>query len=441
MKLSDQRVRELPLPVSGNRVFYDDDVKGFGARVTAKGARSFVVNYRTRDGRERRYTIGAFPDWKVTTARAEARRLKLAVDRGEDPMAAVHAARSATKVRKGAETFAEAVQDYVTREQRGRRLNATAGEVEKVLVRSCSGWLSRPVTEIDSRDIRALVEAIRDGDHRAEVAPRPYLAVKVHALLSGFFGWCAEPGIEKITASPMIGLKKPWKGEQPRDRVFNDDELRALWRASDEIGGTAGAYLKVLLLTGKRKLALAAMRWRDIDSSGFWTPPADNRLRRRTKRLHAMPLPRLALAAIESLRPPPASQEASPYVFRGRLRATHMDPGTPFQRTVKSASGVPDFFPHAARHTVETRMAELGIAPHVRDMLLDHAPVRGAGAGYDHHHYGPEMLDALERWAGHIEGLVTPAEVLSLRAATERVGAVVARADGGGEVVALKGRH
>jgi len=83
VKLTDQKVRELPLPEAGNRVFYDDDVKGFGCRVTAKGARAFVVNYRTRDGRERRYTIGAYPDWKATAARTEAKRLKLAVDRGD----------------------------------------------------------------------------------------------------------------------------------------------------------------------------------------------------------------------------------------------------------------------------------------------------------------------------------------------------------------------
>jgi integrase len=409
--ITDDEVKNLPVPVSANRVHYDETVRGFGVRITAKGVRAFVLNYRARDGKERRFTIGRWPDWKTTSARAEAKRLRQAVDRGEDPMAAIHAARSETKVRKGAETFAEAVADYVTREQKGRRQNATAGEVQKILLRACAGWLSRPVAEIDGRDIRALVEAIRDGDDDA--APRPYLAVKTHALLSGFFGWCAEPGVEKVKASPMIGLRKPWKGEEARDRVFNDDELRALWQASDEISGTAGAYLKVLLLTGKRKIALAAMRWREIDGSGFWTPPADNRLRRRTKRLHAVPLPRLALAAIEPLRPPADATDASPFVFRGRVRGTHMDPGTPFQRTVQAASGVDDFFPHACRHTVETRMAELGIAPHVRDLILDHAPARGSGSGYDHHHYGPEMRDALERWAGHIERLVTPGEVVA----------------------------
>jgi hypothetical protein len=59
-KLTDAIVKALPVPTSGEKITYDESVKGFGIRVTAGGARSFVLNYRTRLGRERRYTIGRF---------------------------------------------------------------------------------------------------------------------------------------------------------------------------------------------------------------------------------------------------------------------------------------------------------------------------------------------------------------------------------------------
>ncbi|MGD0314926.1 MAG: Arm DNA-binding domain-containing protein, partial [Xanthobacteraceae bacterium] len=71
-KLTDAVVKALPAPAKGSRIFYDAAVKGFGVRVTSTGARSFVLNYRTRLGRERRFTIGAFPDWKTGAARTEA---------------------------------------------------------------------------------------------------------------------------------------------------------------------------------------------------------------------------------------------------------------------------------------------------------------------------------------------------------------------------------
>jgi ComF family protein len=46
--------------------------------------------------------------------------------------------------------------------------------------------------------------------------------------------------------------------------------------AADEIGGNEGHYIKLLLLTGKRRGALAAMRWEEIDlAAGRWTIPAE----------------------------------------------------------------------------------------------------------------------------------------------------------------------
>ena len=55
-------------------------------RVTRAGAKSFILNYRA-GGRERRYTIGSWPEWSTTAARTEAARLKREIDRGRDPMA------------------------------------------------------------------------------------------------------------------------------------------------------------------------------------------------------------------------------------------------------------------------------------------------------------------------------------------------------------------
>ena len=59
--------------------------RGFGVRVTAAGARAFILNYRLR-GREHRFTIGAWPDWSALKAVREARNLRQRVDRGENPL-------------------------------------------------------------------------------------------------------------------------------------------------------------------------------------------------------------------------------------------------------------------------------------------------------------------------------------------------------------------
>jgi hypothetical protein len=59
-RLTDAIIKRLPTPATGNKITYDggkDAVKGFGIRVTAGGSRAFVLSYRTRAGRERRYTL------------------------------------------------------------------------------------------------------------------------------------------------------------------------------------------------------------------------------------------------------------------------------------------------------------------------------------------------------------------------------------------------
>src|SRR5437868_3831865 len=86
-KLTDKLVRALPAPAMGNRITYDAVVAGFGCRVTAAGARAFIVNYRRKaDGVERRYTIGSYPDWSVEGAREKAKELKRHIDGGGDPV-------------------------------------------------------------------------------------------------------------------------------------------------------------------------------------------------------------------------------------------------------------------------------------------------------------------------------------------------------------------
>jgi integrase len=411
--LTERAVQALEPPATGYSIVYDDPgrgVAGFGVRMTAAGAKSFVLRYRFDDpsqghrrNSEYTFTIGAFGPhaWTVAAARTEARRWRREIDKGTGhPMANRRGRREAVRATRAAETFKTAFEDYIVREQEGRRKNATAAEIKRAVLKACAPWHDLPLASITSPDIWRLLESVRDGDKHEP--PKPYLANRLYAYLRTFFGWCENPVIAKRTPSPMAGLNRPFEGEETVDRWFTDDEIKKLWRAADKIGGAHGAFLKIILLTGKRKSAVAAMRWDELADDGFWNAPQPLRRKRGNKRLHPIPLPKLAQRIVRGVK----AVEGNPYVFAGRVNGTHLDPGSDLQAEIQAASGVADFFPHACRHTCETRWAEIGIAPHVRDILLDHAPARGAGAGYDHHSYRKEMAAALELWAAHIEALV-----------------------------------
>ena len=125
IKLTDKIIKALPAPAKGNRIEYDADVKGFGIRVTAAASRAFILTYRTRVGRERRLTIGSFPDWGTSAAREEATALKQRIDRGEDPMGDIEAGRDA-------KTVADLCERYL-REHARRRGRDTAKGYARII--------------------------------------------------------------------------------------------------------------------------------------------------------------------------------------------------------------------------------------------------------------------------------------------------------------------
>src|SRR5262245_51479943 len=114
--LTDAIVRRLKPPAQGKFIFLDDGVVGFGARITAAGARSYILRYVTRAGRERTYTIGDTTIWRTTDARAEAKRLRKLVDEGGDPMSDIENERAAPDIAELIQRFRD---EHMSRKRPG----------------------------------------------------------------------------------------------------------------------------------------------------------------------------------------------------------------------------------------------------------------------------------------------------------------------------------
>src|SRR5207245_1310959 len=85
MKLTKRTVDAIK-PDRIDRVFWDDDLRGFGLRVKPGGLKSFLIQFRNRQGRSRRLTVGQYGRMTPDEARREARRLLSEVERGLDPV-------------------------------------------------------------------------------------------------------------------------------------------------------------------------------------------------------------------------------------------------------------------------------------------------------------------------------------------------------------------
>ena len=149
MKLNETAVRKLPPPTTGYILFRDDEMTGFAVRVTAGGAKSFVLGY-TVDGRERRLTIGKYPSWSATAARQRVKELRQQIDRGIDPL-------GEKQQRRKAPTFADIAKEYLER----HAVNKKSGKAyAAVLDRDVLPmWGKRKAEDIKRRDVIALVEA------------------------------------------------------------------------------------------------------------------------------------------------------------------------------------------------------------------------------------------------------------------------------------------
>jgi hypothetical protein len=280
--LTDAIVRAVSPPASGNRIKYDGGprgVRGFGVRVTALGARSFVLNYWA-GGIERRYTIGAYPDWTVAAAREEARRLRREIDRGEDPVRNRREQRLAPTVNELCDRFLE---EHASARKRDRSRIEDEGLIRQ--------WIRPQLGTHKVADIRAVdIERLHRKITRHGT---PVRANRALTLLSRMFSLAVR--WELRTDNPVKGIER--NPEQPRQRYFSGDELRRLIDALATHSSQAAANaIRLLLLTGARRGEVLGATWDQFDlEAGIWTKPSSHT---KQKREHRVPLSAPTAAAV-----------------------------------------------------------------------------------------------------------------------------------------------
>jgi integrase len=202
--------------------------------------------------------------------------------------------------------------------------------------------------------------------------------------------------------------------EQARDRVLTDAELVALWRACE--GDTPfGPALQILILTGARRAEVSEMRWSELDVDGTeWKlPPA----RTKNGRPHTLPLAPQARRIIAAM----PMIDGSDYVFTTNRRNPITGGWHKVKDRISRRAGIDprSWTLHDLRRTAAGGLQRLGIRVEVIERALNHVSgvYRGVAGIYQVDPLADEVRVALERWADHVEQLVTgkPAKVVKLR--------------------------
>ena len=163
---------------------------------------------------------------------------------------------------------------------------------------------------------------------------------------------------------------------------------------AEQIGYPFGTIVKLLILTGQRRGEVAGLEWPEVDyAAAVWTIPA---ARSKNGRAHALPLAPVALATIKSL---PRLSDSFAFPARGNEEATFSG-WSKAKAQLDELAGVTDWTLHDLRRTTATRLAGLGIPPHIVERILNHAGGSFAGVAgvYNRFEYGEEMREALKLW-------------------------------------------
>jgi integrase len=228
-----------------------------------------------------------------------------------------------------------------------------------------------------------------------------------------------------LSLVPMAGENRPWRDaamgnpckgvprnhEEPRGKLFSQQELAAITDALAAYPGVAADCVRLIMVTGCRPSEAMAAMWTEFETeTGCWIKPSAHV---KSRRKHRVPLSPPAIELIERLR---KNRAASPFVFPGQI------PGEPLRALWH------------VWHFVRDR-AGLGAEARLYDLRHSFASL-GAGSGLS--------LLVIGKLLGHTQQATTQRYAAHLaddplREATTRIASVISGAGkGSGNVTAIK---
>jgi integrase len=391
----------------------DRDCAGLRVKVRASGRVTFRVGYRL-EGKQQYYALGNWgdagtDDHALAALRDRARAIQRLAKRGVDPKTHERQqdeARQAEEERRQKDSVRASAERY--RRNHLSQLRTGEDVWGALEFHVLPAWGERPVGTITRREIGELVDGIFERGV-------PYMANRVHSYVSHFFSWCIEKGI--LDQSPAARSKRPFKNEEPRERVLTSDEIVALWRATED-GSPYSRLVRFLLASSARYGEASLARSSEIDAA-LWAIPTE---RSKNGEEHLLPLSRQALALLDAGR---SSEDGllfsygrKPIGGRSKLKlALDRRMLAALKTLVQERGGEPDaveLMPwrlHDLRRTAATGMQAAGVLPHVISKVLNHkSATHGAAivtAVYARYSYEKEMREAVAAWGERLERIIT----------------------------------
>lgn len=404
-------------PGKADAFFFDEEARGLSVRIQGD-RRTWVVHY-TAGGKRRRMSLGDVPALALRDARTKAGRVVADAKDGKDSLTV-----RAVAAKKAGNTLGRLVplyvKNYASKNQRPR----TLVETKRALERHLGPLHAMELAAISRADVAARLAELTESSG-------PIMANRCRAALSHCFAWAMQQGL--ADNNPVIGTARP-APEVQRERVLSEAELAELWNATAG-GGDYATILRLLLLLGQRREEVAGIGWPELDlHRSLWSLPG---ARTKNGLPHVVPLPSQAVTILRGVearrdaldvRDPRRKRELlfgeGEGAFSGWSQSKARLDGQLARRRAETRLGrklradeapeaedaMPAWVLHDLRRSFVTHMNDLGVAPHIVESIVNHVSGKakaGVAGIYNKSKYLMERKVALQRWADHVERLVS----------------------------------
>jgi integrase len=361
------------------QTIWDTAVVGFGARRQKSQAVSYVLFYRTKEGRQRWHTIGRHGSpWTPETARDEAQRLLGHIVGGADPAAAKQAGRQAATVSELCDLYLADAQAgrLLTRRKVAKKpstLTIDGGRIERHIKPLLGQFKVAAVTHEDidrfMHDVAAGKTAGNTKTARkrglARVRGGRTAATRAVGLLGAIFTYAMRHRMRPD--NPAHGVTRFADGK--RERRLNDDEYRMLGEVlrqaeAGPIWPAAVAVARFLALTGWRSGEALGLHWNELDLPRRTATLGDTKTGTSVR-----PLSHAACRALNRLAHTgdlvfPATRGNGDVVMSGFKKM--------WKKIAKLGNLPPDVTPHTLRHSFSSLAADLGYSELTIGTLVGH---------------------------------------------------------------------
>lgn len=355
--LTKTAIDKIQTPASGQVLYRDATLPGFGLRVGTRSKTYFVEGQVRR--RTIRTTIGRYDVFSPEMARRRALKVLAEMADGRNPneeRRAKHA--SAMTLQQSFDSFFER-----------RTLAATSKEnYRRSIDIYLSDWAGKPIAEISRR-------MVLDRHRRIAEQHGPVMANNVMRHLRSVYNFTSAAHGE-LPTNPVTILTqaRAWNPERRRRSVVPAHGLPKWWHAVHQEEEHVRDFLLIALFTGMRRSEIARLKWEYIDLDGrTLTVPT-------TKNGDALQLP-LSDFLHGLLVTRRDSDPEGAWVFPGRGETGHMVETKKFYARVAKSSGI-RFTLHDLRRTFVTIAESLDIPHYALKRLLNHRGNSDVTAGY-----------------------------------------------------------